>query len=70
MFGKKLNSDEYEKLRKELIEVKASCEELKTKVEVLRSNINSLRGLVNRKGYTEKEQETDTENIKYKDFLP
>lgn len=66
IFTKKVNSDEYEKLRKKITENTGLIEELGVKFEQLKVNMNSLRGLVNRKIKPEDEDE----NIKYKDFLP
>lgn len=45
----KLNSDEYEKLTKKIIELNASLEEIKKKFEVITTNMTSLRGLINRR---------------------
>ena len=72
-FQKKLNSDEYEKLKKEMITISGDMEILKTALQTLQTNQNSLRGFVNRKmgrSTTEEEEETDTENNKYRHFLP
>lgn len=46
-----LNSDEYEKLRKDLVEVKARIEELDTRLTKTYSELHSLRG----KFYREKQ---------------
>jgi hypothetical protein len=54
----KVNSDEYEKLTKKIIDLNATVEEIKKKFEVLTTNYNSLRGLINRK-LTGKDLEED-----------
>lgn len=52
MFWKKnedLNSDEYEKLTKRIIELSAKFEELENKFKILGTNYDNLRGNFNRK---------------------
>jgi len=65
MFGKKCNSDEYEKLLKKIVSCVGDIDEIRAKMAALQSNQNSLRGLVNRKMGAPEEEE----NLKYKDFL-
>lgn len=68
---KRVNSEEYEKLLKKFIELDAEIKSLRAEVAALQSNQNSLRGLVNRRGYQqEKEEISETEtNIKPKVLL-
>ena len=65
------NSIEFEELANRLIKVHSETEIYKNKFESLSIRLESLRQLVYRtlrKGIPE--EETQTENIKYKDFLP
>jgi hypothetical protein len=69
MFGRKLTSDEYEKLLRKIVACVGDIDEVKQKIEVLRTNQNSLRGLVNRKMGKIEDDEVTEENLKYKEFL-
>ena len=59
MFGfkKNLNSEEYEKLLKKLVDVEAKLSVVSTELEQLKTNQNSIRGLINRKLNPEKVDE-------------
>lgn len=59
MFGfkKNLNSEEYEKLSKKLVDVEAKLSVVSTELEQLKTNQNSIRGLINRKLNPEKVEE-------------
>jgi hypothetical protein len=66
----KINSDEYEKLTKKLVEQGAELEELKKKFDVLTTNYNSLRGLINRKLGGKDLEEQNSESLNNPVILP
>ena len=57
-----MESDDYGKLRKAILEVEAKADSLKNFVEKLESNLHSLRGLVNRKINYEPEEKSENLN--------
>lgn len=70
-----LNSDEYERASKRIIELHSRVEELQNKIAVLQTNYDNLRGQFNRKLSGIKEEEKKVEmtesetNIKKNIFL-
>lgn len=50
-FKKKINSDEYERISKQVIDLKADIAEIKTNLINLEQQIRSLRGTVNKRIY-------------------
>jgi uncharacterized protein YoxC len=69
LFAKKqLNSEEYEKLSKRIIEMESDIQLLASKTNALQTNQNSLRGMVNRKlnpiGEEQEEQQEEGKDIK------
>lgn len=66
----KLNSDEYERLTKKLIEVNSDLQEIKKEFESLRTNQNSLRGLINRRIGGDKENNSESETLNNPVILP
>lgn len=66
-WNKQINSQEYEKLFKKIIELENKVISFNVEVETLKTNVNSLRGLVNRKlnpQKDEEEQQEETQDIK------
>jgi len=64
MFWKntKINSDEYEKLTKRIVDLYAIIEELSSKIRVVQSDNANLRGQFNRKLLGLKKEEAQEEN--------
>lgn len=70
-FNKKqtLNSDEYEKLSKKMIDLKEELETFGVKLNVLRTDVDNLRGNFNRKlKGLKKEEMEEEEDSKTKDI--
>jgi archaellum component FlaC len=59
-----LNSDEYERVNKRIIELRHEIEELAIKYKILETNYNNLRGNFNRKLNKLKEEEEPEETEK------
>jgi len=72
----KLNSDEYEKLSKKIVDLYTIIEELSSKIRIVQSDNANLRGQFNRKLLGMKkedaveEQKTETESINNQVILP
>jgi hypothetical protein len=58
IFSKKLNSDEYEKLLKRIVELETERMLLSEKYDILFTSMSSLRGFVNRKVNSEEKEES------------
>jgi len=68
--NKKLTSAEFDKIFSYVITNQKDIEVIKNSIEILKTNGNSLRGLMNRRGYQEKEEDKEEdENLKYKAFI-
>jgi len=66
-----INSEEYEKLTKRIIEIQGDISELKNIVRILETNYNNLRGNFNRKLLGVKKEEVDeTQSINNPVLLP
>jgi len=64
MWGfKRVNSIEYEKLSKRIVELSSICEELQNKFKILETNYNDLRGKFNRKLSGIKKEEANGEEL-------
>ena len=61
-WNKKINSEEYEKLSKKLIELSNEIGELSSKIKLVQSDNANLRGQFNRKLLGFKKEETPQEN--------
>jgi len=61
-FKKKINSEEFEALHKKIILSAGDIDLLKTEIANLKTNMNSLRGLINRKGSAKLEESEDLNN--------
>lgn len=57
---KQLNSEEYEKLTKKIIDLNSLIEEVRSKLSILETNYHSMRGMINRRiGKHEEEEENE-----------
>jgi predicted nuclease with TOPRIM domain len=64
MWGfRRVNSIEYEKLSKRIVELSSICEELQNKFKILETNYNDLRGKFNRKLSGIKKEEANGEEL-------
>lgn len=70
LFGKRseISLREYEKLQKELLEIRLKFEEFENKLAILKTNMNSLRGLVNNR-FSKTEEEDDETSKKFGMFV-
>lgn len=59
--NKSLNSDEYEKLQKKIIDLDAKIEKANVDLRILQTDYNNLRGNFNRKLSGLKKEEADQE---------
>lgn len=69
-FRKKLNSNEYELLRKRFVEHSAELEELQIKFKVLKQDVDNLRGNFNRRVNRIKEDPEKSEELNNPVILP
>lgn len=68
---KSLQSEDYERLSKQITDQSSQLQQLKAAFELLESNVKSLRGLVNRKLSGEKEmQESEQKDLSSPVILP
>lgn len=59
---KQVNSDEYEKLWKEIVSIRSTISSVVTSLNAMETNMRSLRGTVNRKlSYADEEEDDDEE---------
>jgi len=65
---KQINSDEYEKLTKKIIELNSDVSDLTAKIRILTSDNSNLRGLFNRKLTGLKKEEIPEETTEEKDI--
>lgn len=68
----RINSEEYERITKRLIDFSARIEELENKFKILQTNYDNLRGNFNRKltGIKKEETEEETQSINNPVILP
>lgn len=66
----KISSDEYQELLKKIVSLVADTEILKVKFENVASSLRSVQAKYRHLKTGEITEEEETENLKYKNFLP